>query len=90
MFGPEVMVITGDHRIDIPDKRLDEVTDEMKLPENDKDVIIEDDVWVGARALILKGVTIHSGSVIAAGATVLEDVPPNTVYFGKGHTRPRF
>ncbi len=90
MFGPEVMVITGDHRIDIPGKRLDEITDDMKLPENDRDVVIESDVWIGARALILKGVRIHSGSVIAAGAVVLEDVQPNTVYYAKGKTRPRF
>ena len=42
-------------------------------------VIIEDDVWIGCRALILKGVRIGKGAVIAAGAIVTRDVPPNAV-----------
>lgn len=90
MFGPEVMIITGDHRFDIKDKFMDEITDEMKLPENDKDVVIEDDVWIGARALILKGVTIGRGSVIAAGAVVLKNVPPYHIYYSKDKICNRF
>lgn len=46
----------------------------MKLPENDKNVIIEDD-WIGAMPIILKGVTIGMESIIAAGAVVLKDIP---------------
>jgi acetyltransferase-like isoleucine patch superfamily enzyme len=42
-------------------------------------VIIEDDVWIGARAIILKGVTIGVGAVIAAGAIVTKDVPARTL-----------
>jgi acetyltransferase-like isoleucine patch superfamily enzyme len=38
-------------------------------------VIIGDDVWIGARATILKGVTIGSGAVIGAGAIITRDVP---------------
>lgn len=45
-------------------------------------VVIEDDVWIGARAIILKGVRIGRGSVIAAGAVVTKDVPPFTVAGG--------
>lgn len=90
MFGPEVMIITGDHRIDIKDKLMDEITVEMKLPENDQPVVIEDDVWIGARALILKGITIGRGSVIAAGVTVLQNVPRYSIYYGKNKIRPRF
>jgi acetyltransferase-like isoleucine patch superfamily enzyme len=44
-----------------------------------KPVIIEDDVWIGCRALILKGVHIGSGAVIAAGAVVTKNVPPLAV-----------
>jgi acetyltransferase-like isoleucine patch superfamily enzyme len=44
-----------------------------------KPVIIEDDVWIGCRALILKGVHIGKGAVIAAGAVVTKNVPPLAV-----------
>ena len=40
-----------------------------------KPVIIGDDVWIGSRAIILPGITIGSGSVVAAGAVVTHDVP---------------
>lgn len=45
-------------------------------------VIIEDDVFIGARAIILKGVTIGQGSVIGAGAVVAKSVPPYSVAVG--------
>jgi acetyltransferase-like isoleucine patch superfamily enzyme len=43
---------------------------------------IEDHVWVGAKAMILKGVTVGSGSVIAGGAIVTKDVPPRCLAAG--------
>lgn len=45
-------------------------------------VIIEDDVWIGYNATILKGVTIGSGSIIQPGAVVLRDVPPESEVYG--------
>jgi tetrahydrodipicolinate N-acetyltransferase len=45
-------------------------------------VIIEDDVVVGANAVILEGVRVGKGSVVAAGAIVVEDVPENVVVAG--------
>jgi acetyltransferase-like isoleucine patch superfamily enzyme len=45
-------------------------------------VEIEDRVWIGARAIVLKGVRIGHDSVIAAGAVVTSDVPPRTVVGG--------
>jgi acetyltransferase-like isoleucine patch superfamily enzyme len=39
-----------------------------KLPENDLPVTIEDDVWVGAGAIVMKGITIGRGSIAATGA----------------------
>jgi len=45
-------------------------------------VIIRDNVWIGMGAVILKGVTIGENSVVAAGAIVTRDVPPNTVVAG--------
>lgn len=46
------------------------------------DIIIDDDVWIGAGAIILTGVTIGKGSVIAAGSIVTKDVEPYTIVGG--------
>ena len=75
MFGPDVSIHSGNHRIDILGKWMKEITFDEKRPEDDKDVIIEDDVWVGASAIILQGVTIGEGSVIGAGAVITKSVP---------------
>lgn len=51
-------------------------------PPSAKPVVVEDDVVIGANAVILEGVTVGKGAVVAAGAIVTEDVPPNTVVAG--------
>ena len=79
VFGPDVKIVTGDHIINIPGKYISEFTDEDKRPEDDKDVIFEGDNWIGANAIILKGVTIGFGAVIAAGAVVTQNVPPYAI-----------
>jgi len=48
-------------------------------PPTSKPVVIEDEVWIGCRALILKGVHVGRGAIIAAGAIVTKDVPPGTI-----------
>ena len=45
-------------------------------------VVVGDHVWIGTRAVVLKGVTLGDGSVIAAGAIVTRDVPPGTIAAG--------
>jgi acetyltransferase-like isoleucine patch superfamily enzyme len=45
-------------------------------------IVIEDDVFIGARAIILKGVTIGKGCVVGAGAVVAKSVPPYSVVVG--------
>ncbi len=45
-------------------------------------VIVEDDVLIGANVVVLEGVKIGKGAVIAAGSVVIDDVPANTVYAG--------
>lgn len=47
-----------------------------------KPIVICDNVWIGLNATILKGVTIGEGAVVAAGAVVTKDVPPNTMVAG--------
>ncbi len=51
-------------------------------PPSAKPVVLEDDVLIGANAVVLEGVRIGKGAVVAAGAIVIEDVPPNTVVAG--------
>lgn len=47
-----------------------------------KPINIQDNVWIGCRAMILKGVTIGEGAVVAANAVVTKDVPPHTLVAG--------
>ena len=82
MAGPHLTIVTGDHRIDLRDKYMDEVTIEEKLLENDQPVIIEEDVWCGANVTILKGVRIEKGSIISAGAVVTRNVGSYEIWGG--------
>lgn len=82
IFGPHVSIRGGDHRIDLVGSYLDEVRDDNKMPENDADVVFEGDNWVGMNAVILKGVTVGFGSIIAAGAVVTKSVPRFSVVGG--------
>jgi maltose O-acetyltransferase len=47
-----------------------------------KPIILEDDVWLGARVIVLKGVTIGQGAVIGAGSIVTRDIPARSVAVG--------
>lgn len=47
-----------------------------------KPVFIGNNVWIGSKVIILKGVTVGDGAVIAAGSIVTKDVPPNTIVAG--------
>lgn len=81
MISPNVTIITGEHRTDLVGefmRYIDE--DTQKLSKNDKDVVIEDDCWIGSNVTILKGVTIGRGSVIHAGAVVSHNIKPYTIF----------
>jgi acetyltransferase-like isoleucine patch superfamily enzyme len=82
MFGPNVTIRGGDHRIDIIGTYMFDIKEKDKLPENDKDVRIEDDVWVGCNVTILKGVHIGKGAIVAAGSVVVKDVPSYAIVAG--------
>lgn len=79
--GPNLTIITGDHKY-IPGRWIDSVKANEKEDFFDQDVIIEEDVWIGANVTILKGVTIGRSSIIAAGALVIKDVPPYSIVAG--------
>ena len=80
MFGPNVTVLGGDHRLDVLGMLMADVVE--KRPEDDRGVTIADDVWIGAGAIVLKGVSIGRGAVVAAGAVVTRDVPEDTIVVG--------
>ena len=82
MFGPNVTIMTGNHRTDVVGKYMTEIKESDKLPENEQDVCFLGDNWVGANSTILKGVTVGEGSIIAAGAVVTNDVPLYSIVGG--------
>lgn len=54
----------------------------LDLPDTAGSITVEDSCWIGARSIILQGVTIGEGAVIAAGSVVTRDIPSYTVAAG--------
>ena len=77
MMGPEVLVYTRNHNFDRTD-----ITMREQGYQEEKPVIIEDDVWIGARVVILPGIRVGKGAIIGAAAVVTKDVPPYAVVGG--------
>lgn len=73
LIGPNVSIITTGHPLE-PSQRRDGVT---AAP-----IVIERNVWIAAGATIIGGVTVGENSVVAAGAVVTKDVPPNSLVAG--------
>ena len=71
-----ITVTALNHNFEASDKRLDE------QGVSTTPVTIEDDIWIGANAVILPGVTIGNHSVVAAGAVVTKNVPPHSLVAG--------
>jgi maltose O-acetyltransferase len=80
-IGPRVMILTSTHEISSDG----EVAREARY----REVRILDRSWVGARALIMPGVTIGEGTIIGAGAVVTKDCEPGAVYVGVPARRVR-
>ncbi len=72
LIGPKVNLITENHPLHPGDRKALIC----------KPVLIKRNAWIGAAATILPGVTVGENSVVAAGAVVSKDVPPNTVVGG--------
>ena len=90
MFGPNVTIMGGDHNHSTVGKYMFDVKE--KNIDDDQPIIIKDDVWIGANAIILKGVTINQGSIVAAGALVVKDVEKYSIVAGvpAKHIKYRF
>jgi acetyltransferase-like isoleucine patch superfamily enzyme len=80
VIGPEVIIAAGNHNTSIVGKFMVDVTE--KRPEDDLEVVIEDDVWIGSRAILLNGVTVGRGAIVAAGAVVTKSVPSYSIAAG--------
>lgn len=59
-----------------------DITEKSKPIGFDKDVIIEEDVWIGCNVTLLAGVTIGRGTTVAAGAVVSKSMPPYCICGG--------
>ncbi len=73
-LAPEVMLLTASHDIHNPQNRAGKMEPHP--------VTICDGVWLGARCIILPGVTVGEGAVVGAGAVVTKDVPPDVIVAG--------
>jgi acetyltransferase-like isoleucine patch superfamily enzyme len=77
MLAARVSIVGGDHRYNVPGVPAIE-----SGRDTNREVIIQDDVWVGHGATILHGVTIGEGSIVAAGSVVTKNVPPYSIVGG--------
>ena len=82
MIGPEVAIYTHNHKHD----EIDIPMIKQGYTEN-KPVYIEDNVWIGRRVLIMPGVCIGTGSIVAAGAVVTKNVEPYSIVGGNPRRR---
>lgn len=77
MMGPECRIYTSGHAHTDTSRPMIEQGTEPAEP-----VVIEDDVWLGARVMVMPGTVIGRGSIVAAGAVVTRDVEPYSVVAG--------
>lgn len=79
MFGPGVNIHGGNHIFSEIGNYMDSLSKKLGT---DMPIIIKDDVWIGANAIILSGVTIGEGAIVGAGSVVTKNVEPYTIVVG--------
>jgi acetyltransferase-like isoleucine patch superfamily enzyme len=74
-LAPEVFITASDYQFvaGLPFRQQ---------PKRERDVLIGNDVWLGARAVVTAGVEIGDGCIVGAGAVVTKDLPPNSIAAG--------
>jgi len=77
MMGEEVIMMTINHKF----SRIDIPMDQQGFQEEEI-IVVGDDVWIGSRSIILPGVNIGHGSIIAAGSIVTKNVPAYAIVGG--------
>ena len=78
MIAAQASFVGGDHRID----QIGDLTMRFSGVQSDLTTVIEDNVWIGHKAIIMAGVRIKQGAVVAAGAIVTKDVDENAIVAG--------
>jgi acetyltransferase-like isoleucine patch superfamily enzyme len=76
LLADNVSIRTADHKFENINEPI------IKQGENSQSIYIEDDVWIGANVVVLKGVTIGRGAIIAANAVVSKNVEPYQIVGG--------
>ena len=77
MLNQNVMLLVGKHNIQLGSTSMNKLAEVMQ-----KAISIGNDVWIGARSIVLTGVTIGDGVVVGAGSIVTKSVPSNTIVAG--------
>lgn len=77
MIAPEVYFLSKLHRTDSTNIPMIEQGN-VDFPQT----VVEDDVWIGLRAIIMPGVRIGTGAIVGAGAVVTKDIPPYSITTG--------
>lgn len=77
MMAPDVHIFTKNHRFERIDIPMSEQGSTLDIP-----VIIEDDVWIGARVTILPGVKISKGTIVAASSVVTKNTEEYSIVAG--------
>lgn len=85
MMGPDVVFIGGNHEFDRTDVPMMDQGRRSSRP-----ISIGDDVWIGTRVIVLPGVQVGAGAILAAGAVVTKDVPPRAIVGGNPARVVRF
>lgn len=85
-IGANSMLASGSQ---LSDADWHDIYDRTSAPGRTAPIVLEENVWIGAHAHVLKGVTIGKNSIVGAGAVVTRDVPPNTVVAGNPAQRVR-
>jgi acetyltransferase-like isoleucine patch superfamily enzyme len=76
LFGPRTQVLAVDHVFADPERAI------MDQGITAQGIVIEDNCWIGAGAIILDGVTVGRGSCVGAGAVLTKSVPPHSLVVG--------
>jgi acetyltransferase-like isoleucine patch superfamily enzyme len=77
MLGPEVKLIGGDHRYDVPEMEIKN-SGVGRLGQ----IRIKRGAWIGAGSIILRGISVGEGSILGAGSVLTKDLPSNEIWAG--------
>jgi acetyltransferase-like isoleucine patch superfamily enzyme len=76
LIGPGVKIFCGNHGTELNGIPM------VFQNRVEKDIVIGNDVWIGANSVVVSGVKIYNGAVVAAGSVVTKDVAENSIYGG--------